>query len=71
MLNNYFILAIMEKALNSWFSTPAEYRSLYFTYIFYLRRLLSNADAETKLMLIENIRAMLEQCRKFLFDSMH
>lgn len=67
----YFVLAIMEKALSSWFSSPAEYRSLYLSYIFYLRRRLNNTDAETKLKRIEDIRSMLEQGQKFLLESMN
>ncbi|XP_001946245.2 squamous cell carcinoma antigen recognized by T-cells 3 isoform X2 [Acyrthosiphon pisum] len=63
------ITAIMEKALSSWFSSPAEYRSLYLSYIFYLRRRLNNTDAETKLKRIEDIRSMLEQGQKFLLES--
>lgn len=60
----------MEKALSSWFSSPAEYRSLYLSYIFYLRRRLYNVDAETKLKRIQDIRSMLEQGQKFLLESM-
>ncbi|CAH1722535.1 squamous cell carcinoma antigen recognized by T-cells 3-like [Aphis gossypii] len=63
------ITAIMEKALSSWFNSPAEYRSLYLAYIFYLRRRLNNTDAETKLKRIEDIRSMLEQSQKFLLES--
>jgi len=66
-----FFLAIMEKALSSWFNSPAEYRSLYLSYIFYLRRRLNNTDAETKLKRIEDIRSMLEQSQKFLLESMN
>lgn len=61
----------MEKALSSWFSSPAEYRSLYLSYIFYLRRRLSNTDAETKLKRIEDIRLMFEQGQKFLMEGMN
>lgn len=61
----------MEKALSSWFNSPAEYRSLYLSYIFYLRRRLNNTDAETKLKRIEDIRSMLEQSQKFLLESMN
>lgn len=60
----------MENALCSWFSSPTEYRSLYLSYVFYLRRLLNNADAETKLKQIQAIRSMLEQGQKFLIESM-
>jgi len=62
----------MEKALSSWFSSPAEYRSLYLSFVFYLRRRLNNADidAETKLKQIQDIRSMLEQGQKFLIESM-
>lgn len=59
----------MEKALSSWFGSPTEYRSLYLSYIFYLRRRLYNIDAETKLKRIQDIRSMLEQGQKFLLDS--
>lgn len=69
--NIYFVLAIMEKALSSWFSSPEEYRSLYLSYIFYLRRRLNNTDAETKLTRINDIRSMLEQGHKFLLESMY
>lgn len=55
----------------SWFSSPAEYRSLYLSYVFYLRRRLYNdIDAETKLKRIQDIRSMLEQGQKFLLESM-
>lgn len=59
----------MEKALCSWFSSPAEYRSLYLSYIFYLRRRLNNTDAETKLKRIQDVRTMLEQAQTFLLGS--
>lgn len=71
MLKNYLILAIMEKALSSWFTEAGDYRSLYFAYIFYLRRQLINADAETKLKRIENIRTMLRQSQEFLYRSLY
>lgn len=63
----------MEKALGSWFSSSEDYRSLYLSYIFYLRRRLNKVDidAETKLKQIEEIRLMLEQSQKFLVDSMY
>lgn len=62
----------MEKALSSWFSSPTEYRSLYLSYIYYLRRRLNNnIDVETKLKRIQDIRSMLEQGQKFLFESMY
>lgn len=60
----------MEKALCSWFSSPTEYRSLYLSFVFYLRRLLNNTDAETKLKRIHDIRTMLEQGQKFLIGSL-
>lgn len=60
----------MEKALCSWFSSPIDYRSLYLSFVFYLRRLLNNTDAETKLKRIHDIRSMLEQGQKFLIESM-
>lgn len=71
--NNNFTIGIMEKALSSWFSSSAEYRSLYLSYIFYLRRRLNDIDidAETKLKRIEEIRSMLEQGQKFLYYSMY
>lgn len=62
----------MEKALSSWFSSPKEYCSLYLSYISYLRRRLNNdIDADTKLKRIEEIRLMLGQSQKFIFDSMY
>ncbi|XP_025423964.1 squamous cell carcinoma antigen recognized by T-cells 3-like [Sipha flava] len=63
------ITEIMEKAISSWFSSSAEYRSLYLSYIFYLRRRLNNENAETKLKQIQDIRLMLEQAQKFLLES--
>lgn len=62
----------MELALCSWFSTPEEYRSLYLSFVFYLRRRLNNTDtdAETKLKQIQVIRSMLEQGQNFLIESM-
>lgn len=68
--NNNFTLAIMEKALSSWFSSSAEYRSLYLTYVYYLRRRLNNTDAETKVKRIQDIRVMLENAQKTLLESM-
>lgn len=59
----------MEKALCSWFSSAAEYRSLYLSYVFYLRRRLNNTDAETKLKRIQDVRTMLEQAQTFLLGS--
>lgn len=59
----------MEKALCSWFSSPADYCTLYLTYIYYLRRRLNNTDSETKLKRIQDIRTMLENAQKYLFES--
>jgi hypothetical protein len=70
-LDSNFVLEIMEKAISSWFSSSAEYRSLYLSYIFYLRRRLNNENAETKLKQIQDIRLMLEQAQKFLLESMY
>lgn len=71
ILDNNFVLAIMEKAISSWFSSSAEYRSLYLSYIFYLRRRLNNENADTKLKQIQDIRSMLEQAQQFLLESMY
>lgn len=71
ILHNNFVLGIMEKAISSWFSSSAEYRSLYLSYIFYLRRRLNNENADTKLKQIQDIRTMLEQAQKFLLESMY
>jgi len=62
----------MEKAISSWFGSPVEYRSIYLSFAYYLRRRLNNTDidAETKLKRIQDIRSVLEQSRKFLIQSM-
>lgn len=67
-----FTTGIMEKALNSWFSSSDDYRSLYLSYIFYLRRRLDEVeiDAETKVKRIEEIRSMLEKGQTSLYYSM-
>lgn len=62
----------MEKASSSWFSSPTDYRSLYLSYIYYLRRRLHNSiDVETKLKRIQDVRSMLEQGQTYLFKSMY
>ncbi|XP_050527291.1 squamous cell carcinoma antigen recognized by T-cells 3-like [Daktulosphaira vitifoliae] len=63
------ITAIMEKALCSWFSSAADYRSLYLTYIYYLRRRLNDTDSETKGKRIQDVRSMLENAQKYLIDG--
>lgn len=62
----------MEKASSSWFSSPTDYRSLYLSYIYYLRRRVSNSvDIETKLKQIQDVRSMLEQGQNYLFKSIY
>ncbi|XP_050434403.1 squamous cell carcinoma antigen recognized by T-cells 3 [Adelges cooleyi] len=63
------ITAIMEKALCSWFSSAADYRSLYLTYIYYLRRRLNCTDPETKVKRIQDVRLMLEHAQKYLIQG--
>ncbi|XP_050544805.1 squamous cell carcinoma antigen recognized by T-cells 3-like isoform X2 [Daktulosphaira vitifoliae] len=57
---------IMENALCSRFSSAADYRSLYFNYIYYLRRKINNADPESRVKQIQNIRSFLEYAQTYL-----